>query len=247
MLNEAPKKVKKTKDYANPTKKQLVGRNIKECWRRAVTPSLMYLFMSLLAFACSVINSFALVVVLGSVCIVIGAMFNAHLCYQCGKIHYDAYITGCLHRKNQLFGIASGGDHRVEREYRPWKGFLIGFLVGVPVIFFALLTLAAPGIFEVALMMFCGYAIFPVQWMRIGLGIESISALWSIAFIVLPVIVSGVFYLIGARKEKLVKEKETEQQDTIAELAKIKVEEERLRHEQSEERRRNTLFSKKKK
>lgn len=247
MLNEAPKKEKKPKDYANPTKGQLIGRNIKECWRRAVTPSLMYLFMSLLAFACTAINSFAFQVALGTICIAGGAMFNAHLCYQFGKLHYDAYITGCLHRKNQLFGIASGGDHHVEREYRPWKGFLIGFLVGVPVIVLALLTLAAPGIFEVALMMFSGYAIFPVRWLRTGLKMEWISALWSIAVILLPIIVSGVFYLIGAWKEKQIKEQETERQDTIAELAKIKMEEEREKQEQSEERRRKTLLSKKKK
>lgn len=247
MLNEAPKKEKKPKNYANPTKAQLFGRTLRECWRRAITPSLMYLFMSLLAFACTAINVFALRVVLGSFCIVGGAAFNAHLCYQFGKMHYDAYLTGCLHRRNQVFGIASGGDHRVEREYRPWKGLVIGFLVGVPVIVFALLTLAAPGVFEVALMMFTGYAIFPVQWLRVGLDWPWISALWSMAFVLLPMIVSTIFYFVGAWKEKQIKEQETERQDTIEELAQIKMEEERAQHEQSEEKRRKTLLSKKKK
>ena len=243
MLNERPKKEKKPKNYGNPTKSQLFWRIQREGWRRSVTPSLMYLFMSLLAFACTTIDSFIVQVVLGTVCILGGAAFNAHLCYRFGKTHYDAYITGCIHRKNQSYGIPSGGDHHVEREYRVWKGFFIGLCIGAPVIVFGLIAAFVPEV-KLALMMFTGYAIFPIVW--IGMSMETtLNAGWCILMIFLPIIVSGIFYIIGAQKEKSIKEKETERIDTIADLAKAQ--QEQKQREQTEEQRRKTLLSKKKK
>ena len=109
----------------------------KVCALRAVTPFMMYLFMSLIALACQAISPDTTEwyeVLLGAACIACGAAFNAHLTFSYGKMHYDSYLTGCIHRKNKLFGIQSGGDHHPEQEYRWWKGLLIGFYVGVPVL-----------------------------------------------------------------------------------------------------------------
>ena len=234
MLQELPKKPKK--EAGELTKGRLFWRIQKVCFLRAVTPCMMYLFTSLIALAINAISLETLEIyeiVLGSVCILGGVAFNAHLAYNYGKLHYDSYITGCLHRKNRLFGIQSGGDHRVEQEYRPWKGFLIGLYVGIPVIVFGTLA-AIPATWswgEVALMMFASWAILPVQWIRgrkfvVGEGESWVSPPvcggWSLLFILLPIIVTGVFYIVGAMTEKRRKERAEANGETFVPAAQQK-------------------------
>lgn len=217
MLNEAPKKRKKDIDYAHPGKWTLFRRVQWECFRRAVTPYLMYLFMSLICLVCQLGNNVYVHTLLGSVCILAGAAYNAHLCYHYGKLHYGSLVAGELHRKNELFGIESGGDHRPEREFRVWKGFLIGLYVALPVIILgavagsipsAKLASSAGGLAYYALAMFAGWAVIPITWMGTvtapdgtALGLR-VTPYWSIAFSLLPILVSGCFYLIGAYVEK---------------------------------------------
>lgn len=220
MLNENPKKEKKRKkkDYAHPTKMQLFWRVQRECWRRMVTPFMMYLFTSLIAFACQAINQETTTIVeiiLGSVCIAGGAAFNAHLCYHYGILHYDAYLTGALHRKNELFGIPSGGDHHVEREYRPWKGFLIGFFIGVPVLIIAAFVPLIPDIAGTGLMMFAAWSILPVKWIS-----NDNSSIWAMVMIALPIIISGIFYIVGAHVERDKKAGESEREEAVKEAGK---------------------------
>lgn len=212
VLNENPNK--KKKDTSHPTKWQYFWRIQREGWRRMVTPALMYMFMSLIALTVSslitdVKNYFPVIVVIDTVCVLCGAAFNAHLCYNYGKMHYDAYITGCLHRKNELFGIASGGNHQPEKEYRVWKGFFIGFLVGVPVLVLGALA-SIPGWDWMLIIMslMCWWAYIPASWVAIYhqnvMGIEgfTVAAYWAFPMIVLPIIVSGVFYIVGAYVNK---------------------------------------------
>ena len=205
MLNEAPKK---EKDYSNPTKWQLFWRIQGECWRRMITPFLMYLFMGLVALSLFTLikDNFVINVVIDVVCLLCGTAFNAHLCYTFGKMHYDNYMMGCLHRRNALFGIQSGGGHHVEKEYRVWKGFLIGFLVGLPAVLLGGLAAipGARGVFILFIMLITWWSYIPASWVNkyhvTVLGIEnySVTTLWCLPMIVLPVIVSGVFYIIGA-------------------------------------------------
>ena len=176
-----------------------------------VTPCLMYMFMSLTALSLfALIENFVAQVIIGIVCILFGAAFNAHLLYNCGKIHYDSYVTGYLHRQNELFGVPSGGDHRAEKEYRPWKGFFIGFLVSVPAIVFACLGAipAAKAVFMIFISLITFWSYIPA-WLtsfyhQTVLGIEgyTLSTLWCLPMTVLPVLVSGVFYIIGAYVNK---------------------------------------------
>ncbi len=248
MLNEAPKKQKKEKNYANPTKWQFFWRVQKECLRRSVSVFLMYMFMSMIMLATQAFSkegTTVIEIVLGVLCILGGMFFNGHLCYHCGSDHYDAYLSGCLHRKNALFGIPSGGNHRVEREYRVWKGFLIGFYVGLVVMILGTIAGVFQGTKNVGyaimfLTMFAGWAIIPVGWV-INLVNPNFSYFWSLAFILIPILVSGIFYIVGAMCEK----KKTQWQNARQEEAqKAQPKEE---HVQTEEQRRKTLQSKKKK
>ncbi len=187
----------------NISKWRAFWRIQKECLRRAITPYMMYLIMSMLLLVCQALASVSLplMFVLSVICILGGIAYNAHLCFLTGQKHLDAYIAGELHRKNELFGIHSGGDHRPEREYRPYKGFVIGFYVGIPVLLFGILAgafpaLEGPGL--LALIMFAGWAIIPVRWLNIYGGLN-VSNFLSLVMIVIPVIISGVFYIVGAQ------------------------------------------------
>jgi hypothetical protein len=200
--------------------KKLGWRVIKECLRRAAVPYIMYLFMGLLVLACQAIpaDQETLKYILSCVCIVGGFAYNAHLLYTYGKTHYDAYLTGCLHRKNEMLGIASGGNHRVEREYRPWKGFVIGAIIALPVLIFSIVvgcfpeTLAGEilGLFFV---MFAAWALVPFAWFNV-------SRLWAITTIIFPIVISGVFYLIGAMKQKKIKDEEAERMQRVREAGR---------------------------
>lgn len=215
-------------------------------------PYVMYLFMSMLLLATQAIVGAELSwarYLLGTGCILIGAAFNAHLAYQTGVAHFDAYLTGNIHRRNLQQGIASGGDHHPEREYSPWKGFYIGFLVGVPVILFAGIA-CIPSVIGNAmgsfmLTMFAGFALVPVSWAFGGFqeGVPAGAYAWSMLMVLLPVIVTGVFYLIGAyvekRRKKVIEER--------SEAARKEKEAPKIYREQTEEQKRKTLQSKKKK
>lgn len=215
---------KKRESGLHVSKKTLFWRIQGECWRRMVTPSLMYLFMSLLAFSVQAIvpgSTSALEIVLGVICIAGGAFFNGHLCYHYGKLHYDAYLTGNIHRRNAIYGYDTGGDHRVELEFRPWKGFYIGFLIGLPVI---LLGILAHYFYDVAsfwFLVFLGWAFLPLTWFGTaeGGGLR-VDPLFSLLFILLPILVSGVFYLVGALVEKRTKEEEKTREEAVAAAGK---------------------------
>lgn len=220
MLNEAPKKKKKNIDYAEPTRWQLFWRIQREGWRRMVSPFFMYLFMSSLALALEAIvpdKSSVLEIILGSICIAGGAAFNTHLLFNTGKLHYDSYLTGCIHRRNRALGIMSGGDHHVEREYRVWKGFFIGLLIGIPAIILGVIagavpTLEGPAYFFMA--MFTGWAIFPPRWAAVTLN-RTVSGYWSLLMVLMPVLVSGIAYIAGAYFEKGKKAKEAERREEV--------------------------------
>lgn len=232
----------------NDTKARRFWRIQGECWRRMVTPYMMYLFMSMLLLATQAISILWLRILLGTLCILIGAAFNAHLAYSTGVFHYDAYLTGNIHRRNRELGIESGGDHRPEREYAPWKGFYIGFLVGIPVILFAGLS-CIPGAVvnsfgKFFLVMFAGFAIVPVSWITGGFEATPPGTYaYAMFFVLLPVIVTGVFYIVGAYVEKR-KKKVIEERDEAIKSAKNAPKE---YHEQTEEQKRKTMLSKKKK
>ncbi len=264
MLNDNPKKPKKRVDYFHPTRGQLFWRTQRECWRRMVTPFLMYLFMSLLLLSAQVIPYAWLSVPLGVVCILGGAAYNAHLCYQYGKLHFGELVAGENARRREAEGIDVGIDHRVEREYSAWKGFYIGFLIGVPVILFGCLAgaffdmLNASGGENVwglgqlfgaysalALVMFTTWAIMPVLWLRNYVpAMAGLSLYWSLVMIVLPIVVSGVFYIVGAYSERRARNAEADRERRLEEARERAKNEVRV---QTEEQRKKTLQSKKKK
>ncbi len=231
MLNELPKKEKPRKPT---TKWRLFWRIQKECALRAVTPFMMYLFCSLIALAFQALSDETEVyeVVIGAACILLGAALNAPMGYLAGQKQYDSYLTGCIHHRNAIFGIQSGGDHKPEQEYRWWKGFLIGFYVGVPVIIMGIFAaIPANNIWasgETALVMVAGWAIFPIQWARNLMfpdwsgDYPAVSGGYCMLMILLPILVTGISYIVGAAVEKKNKQNEEARSERVAEAGKAK-------------------------
>ena len=252
MLNEAPKKPKKKIDYAHPNGWQLFWRIQRESWRRTITPALMYFFMSLLLLAAQAIEIVWLQIVLGIVCIAGGIFFNAHLLFHFGAAHDDVLRSGILYRKREEEGIAISPDHHVEKEYRPWKGFYIGFLMGLPVIILGILSGAlegttAGGYLAGAFVMLAGCAIVPFTWLRNYVpSMSGLSLYWTILTIVVPILVSGLFYILGAYRNRR-KLAEKEAREAAVKRAAEEARQARLYHEQTEAQRLKTLQSKKKK
>ena len=253
MLNEAPKKPKKHVDYSHPTPWQLFWRIQKEGWRRAVTPALMYFFMSLLMLAAQAIELVWLQIVLGIVCIAGGIFFNGHLLFHFGGAHYDTFLSGQLYRKREEEeGIVASPDHHLEKEYRPWKGFFIGFLMSLPVLLLGILSgtlegTTAGNAMLWAFAMLAGCAVVPITWLRNYVpSMAGLSYFWTIPTIIVPILVSGVFYIIGAWHDRR-KRAEKEAREEAVRRAAEEAREARLHHEQTEAQRLKTLQSKKKK
>ncbi len=212
MLNEAPRKrPKKEVDYAHPTRFQLFYRTQWECFRRAFIPYMMYLFMSLLCLACQLIGSDAAAITLGIACIIGGACYNANLLYAFGKMHYGNFVAGELNRKSEEEGLNASTSHRVEREYRPWKGFLIGFYTALPAIVFSIVAGALTGkwaasasdIVYVLFVMLAGWAIIPISWFGKTEDFAFVaSPYYALIICILPIVVSGIAYIIGALRER---------------------------------------------
>ncbi len=232
MLQEAPKKERPPKDRSDPTRWQLFYRTQLHCLRRSVTVYLMYLFMSLLCLACQAFGSMPVRIVLGVICILGGVFFNTHLCYNFGRDHYGYFAAGELHRRNREFGVQSGGDHRPEREYRVWKGFLIGLYVALPVVILGSVAGALPrdslvdsgGYAYYALCMFAGWAIIPITWFgtTVSTGVAGliVSPYYSLLFCLFPILVSGVAYIVGAAKERKERREKREQEEKVESAGK---------------------------
>lgn len=252
MLKEAPKKPKKKIDYAHPNGWQLFWRLQKEGWRRAVTPALMYFFMSLLLLASQAVTIVWLSIALGVVCIAGGIFFNAHLVFHFGSIHYDTFLTGQLYRLREEEGVEASPDHHIEKEYRPWKGFFIGALIGLPVLILGILAGAFEGTGAGdgalwAFVMLAGCAIMPVSWLRNYVpSLAGLSYFWTILTVLVPILVSGVFYILGAYANKRKRAQKEAREEAVRRAAE-EARQARLHHEQTEAQRLKTLQSKKKK
>lgn len=238
MLRESPKK---DKNYANPTKGQLFWRVQGECWLRAATSYVMYLFMSMIALTMQAIsgeNTLWLRIALGASFILCGAAYNGFLCYNRGQKHYESLLLGKIYRRNAALGIETGGTYRAHQEYRVWKGFLIGGIVSLPAIVMGIISAFTDELNFVYLVA-AGWAYLPLTWARaiaqktFGEG-ATVNGAWSLVMIFVPVLVSGICYILGARRKKAeteALEARTAEVERLQREQQLRQEEERLRAE----------------
>ena len=166
----------------------------------------------------------------------LGVGYNALAMWGIGGGHYDMLVTGNVRRMSmsEIDGGYKMSSHKYVQEYRPWKGFVIGAYYAVFVVFFGILFGAnqakidagGPGGFIGAMLLVCfltsGCSFLPFYFLNQS-G-HAISYYWTSLLGLIPIVVSGVFYIIGAysRRNKKVREQMIADKAAQAEAQKVK-------------------------
>ncbi len=153
------------------------------------------------------------------VCVVAAVAYNGVICWVHGGTHYEQLVSGNIKRSTEdaygnPYKISS---HKEAKEYRVWKGFTFGGIT-------AILTIATGIVFgclqkdidvnglnapTMILTLVSGWSVLPFYAPNFVTG-SSISYFITIAFAAVPVVVSGVFYILGAyaRRNKVIRQQQ---------------------------------------
>ena len=157
--------------------------------------------------------------------------YNALIMWANGGSHYEMLVSGNVKRMSaDAYGNSyKMSSHQIAKESRGWKGFVIGAIIAsltfVAGIIFAVkqneinagLNGGALGVTVVLLLFLCGWALLPFYCYNIhqialakelGAVANTVSYAWACLFALIPILVSGGFYIWGAyaRRNKAVRE-----------------------------------------
>ena len=157
-------------------------------------------------------------------CVVLGLVavaYNGLLMYSIGGMQFEMLLSGNMKRHS-----AADGDelrmstHKIEKEYRPWKGFVIGAFSVWAVIVGAILFGANVESFHkehfskgagIAVLIFdvlAGWVLLPYQaYNHIGVYVNPYLGL---LFAIIPIVSSGACYMWGAyaKRNKILRQQE---------------------------------------
>lgn len=148
------------------------------------------------------------------ICTVVAVGYNGLAMWGIGGGHYDMLVTGNVKRMSS-YDVDGGykmSRHKYVQEYRPWKGFVIGAFIGFFMIYFGIVFgIAQKSIdtntqsrFVAAMMLlsfiFSGASFFPFYCLNQS-GIY-VSYYWGCACAIVPIVVTGVFYILGAYRKR---------------------------------------------
>lgn len=143
-------------------------------------------------------------------CILVAAAYQGLLSWTSGGNAYEMLVSGNVKRSTyDAYGNEyKMSNHKEAKEYRAWKGFAIGaFVALIPVIFGIILGCNQAkihtdslgkglGIAVLTSFLLSGWSIIPLYCINATGG--AVSYFLSIAFAIIPVVVSGVMYIVGA-------------------------------------------------
>ena len=196
-----------------------------ECFKRSLLPLIMYISASVVICMFTLdqveikagLTTARFWTIFGIA--LFAVVYGALMAFVEGGAGYDMLVAGNMKRMLSEKELKMT-SHKVQREYRTWKGFAIGaWMVVLPLICAlifganqdAILTSEDGGIlFIKAIGMFVtGWAIYPFYFANFT-GFASVSYYWSLLLLILPILVSGVMYIVGAyaRRNKAIKEQE---------------------------------------
>lgn len=158
------------------------------------------------------------------VCILGGAAYNGLMAWASGGSQYEMLVSGNVKRMSaeQFEGGYKMSNHKEVKEYRVWKGFVFGAFSALLTIIFGILFgcnqsqiqaqmdghSAGKGVAALLLLGFLltGWSVIPLYLMN-ATGV-SISYFVSCVFALIPILVSGGFYIAGAyaRRNKRLRE-----------------------------------------
>lgn len=162
--------------------------------------------------------------------------YTALVMWACGGNHFEMLVSGNVKRTtaNEYGMTYKMSSHKEAKEYRVWKGFVIGgFTALLPIvagIVFGInqqtidggLSGGALSAFVVIAFFLTGWSILPFYYMN-AVGIH-VSYFISSLLGLLPIVVGGVFYIIGAyaRRNKNIRQQELADKAAAREAAREK-------------------------
>ena len=170
------------------------------------------------------------------VCALGALAYTALIMWACGGQHYEMLVSGNIKRTTaEAYGMAYRiSSHKEAKEYRDWKGFTIGGFMAILPIVTAIIfgcnqdridgEMGGGTLAIVVLICFflSGWSVLPFYCMNhAGIYVNYfLSGLLGL----LPIIVAGAFYIIGAyaRRNKAVRQQEIADRAAAAEANKEK-------------------------
>ena len=170
------------------------------------------------------------------VCILAAAAYNALIAYAIGGKSYEMLVSGNMKRYTAVeYGTEYKiSAHKEANEYRVWKGFVVGAFIGIFTVIVGIIFGCNQAAIDarkletgfVGLMMFCffisGWSILPLYYLNMSGA--AVSYFVSCAFALVPVLVTGIMYIVGAygKRNKAWREKEIAEKQAQEEAQKEK-------------------------
>ncbi len=201
-------------------KMQKFGRYTWELIKSALPTLLMYVCMSLIALMLMMGKEMKFEpvrVVWWAVCLVAVIAYNAVMSYGQGGMGFEMLVSGNLRRMTDQ-DLENGykmSRYKLVKEYRPWKGFVVGGILAIfPIvsgIIFGCNQTLIDGIFKqtaqnpnpgfawlfLIFLALSGWSSMLFILLNATTG-ASISYFIGIAFALVPILVSGFMYIAGA-------------------------------------------------
>ncbi len=167
-----------------------------------------------------------------AVCVVAAIAYNGLISWAHGGTHYEQLVSGNVKRSTEdAYGNAYKiSSHKEAKEYRVWKGFTFGTVTAILTIVTGIVfgcmqkEVDANGLNAPTMIfsLLSGWSILPFYAMNTAGA--SVSYFVTIAFAAIPVVVSGVFYIIGAyaRRNKTIRQQQIADQAAKAAASKEK-------------------------
>ena len=164
-------------------------------------------------------------------------LYTGVIVWAAGGSHYEMLVAGNVKRNAaEKYGINYKiSKHKEEQEYRPWKGFGIGALIGLLPLVFGIVfgcnhdfihsgeASVASGILVISGFLLSGWCTIPFYFMNIS-GTYA-SYFFCCLFAIIPLVTAGVCYIWGAyaRRNKRLREETIKDQQSQQSQKQTKV------------------------
>lgn len=170
------------------------------------------------------------------VCIIGGCAYNGLMAWASGGQHYEMLVSGNMKRMSasEFEGGYKISAHKETKEYRIWKGFAIGAFTAIYPLLFSILfgcfqgridagqTKGALAVLILLGFLLSGWTVLPFYILNVG-GAHY-SYFLGCLLALLPILVTGGFYIAGAyaRRAKRLREQLIAQKAAEAEEQRVK-------------------------
>lgn len=224
-------------------------KNVWECIKGSILALIMYFAASSCVFMVTLqedmcgklaegFNGSRIAWIVGAA--LVALVYHGFISYANGGQGYEMLVSGNMKR------IASGGmkisTHKEEKEYRPWRGFVCGAIISIFTVLSGILMGANQSVVDQAMIsakdeidmatglivmvfiifLLSGWSVMPFFFLNMGGA--SVSYYWSCLFGILPILVGGIFYIVGAygKRAKAIKAQELADKASKAQMEKPK-------------------------